>query len=69
MGIQVHSTAPYRRAVLMIQSGVIGKVSRVHAWSNKNCISDGQQMNRYVLDLYPAHAMRQCGNEPDQAPW
>jgi predicted dehydrogenase len=41
MGIQVHSTAPYRRAVLMIQSGVIGKVSRVHAWSNKNWGYDG----------------------------
>ncbi len=41
MGIQVHSTAPYRRAVMMIQNGVIGKVSRVYAWSNKNWGYDG----------------------------
>jgi len=41
MGIQVHSTTPYRRAVAMIQGGVIGKVSRVHAWSNKNWGYDG----------------------------
>ncbi len=36
MGIQVHSSETYRRAVRMIQSGVIGKVSRVYAWSHKN---------------------------------
>jgi predicted dehydrogenase len=42
MGIQVHSSTPYRRAVAMIQSGVIGKVSRVYAWSNKNWGYDGQ---------------------------
>ena len=41
MGIQVHSSATYRRAVLMIQNGVIGKVRRVHAWSNKNWGYDG----------------------------
>jgi len=41
MGIQVHSSAVYRRAVQMIQSGVIGKVSEVHAWSNKNWGYDG----------------------------
>lgn len=41
MGIQVHSTAPYRRAVLIVQSGVIGRISRVHAWSNKNWGYDG----------------------------
>lgn len=41
MGIQVHSSAVYRRAVQMIQSGVIGKVSQVHAWSNKNWGFDG----------------------------
>lgn len=41
MGIQVHSSAPYRRAVRMIQDGVIGKVSQVHAWSNKNWGYDG----------------------------
>jgi len=41
MGIQVHSSAPYRRAVAMIQSGVIGPVSQVFAWSNKNWGFDG----------------------------
>jgi predicted dehydrogenase len=41
MGIQVHSNVKYRRAVAMIQSGVIGKVSRVYAWSNKNWGYDG----------------------------
>lgn len=32
MGTQIHSAQPYRRAVAMVQSGVIGKVSRVYAW-------------------------------------
>jgi predicted dehydrogenase len=41
MGIQVHSSEVYRRAVAMIQSGVIGKVSQVHAWSHKNWGYDG----------------------------
>ncbi len=41
MGIQVHSSSTYRRAVAMIQSGVIGKVSQVHAWSGKNWGYDG----------------------------
>lgn len=41
MGIQVHSSSIYRRAVAMIQSGVIGKVSQVHAWSHKNWGYDG----------------------------
>ncbi|MEN1678932.1 MAG: Gfo/Idh/MocA family oxidoreductase [Planctomycetota bacterium] len=41
MGIQVHSAAPYRQAVQMVQSGVVGPVSRVLAWSNKNWGFDG----------------------------
>ncbi len=41
MGVQIHSAAPYKRAVQMIQDGVIGKVSQVHAWSNKNWGYDG----------------------------
>ena len=41
MGIQVHSSTIYRRAVAMIQSGVIGKVRQVHAWSGKNWGYDG----------------------------
>lgn len=35
MGIQIHSNAEYRTAVNLIQSGAIGKVKEVHAWSNK----------------------------------
>jgi predicted dehydrogenase len=41
MGIQVHSDVKYRRAVAIIQSGAIGKVSRVYAWSGKNWGYDG----------------------------
>jgi hypothetical protein len=35
MGIQVHSTSQYRKAVRVIQDDVIGKVKEVHTWSNK----------------------------------
>lgn len=41
MGIQVHSFYDYKLATLLIQSGIIGKVSSVHAWSNKNWGYDG----------------------------
>ncbi|MBN1821674.1 MAG: Gfo/Idh/MocA family oxidoreductase [Prolixibacteraceae bacterium] len=41
MGIQCHSSDEYRKAVILIQSGIIGKVSCVHAWSNKNWGYDG----------------------------
>jgi predicted dehydrogenase len=36
MGIQVHSYYDYKLATLLIQSGIIGKVKRVRAWSPKN---------------------------------
>ena len=36
MGIQVHSFYDYKLATLLIQSGIIGKVSKVRAWSPKN---------------------------------
>ncbi len=35
MGTQVHSTSPYRTAVQLVQSGVIGKIRETHSWSNK----------------------------------
>jgi predicted dehydrogenase len=35
MGIQVHSSAEYRLAVELIQTGAIGKVKEVHTWSSK----------------------------------
>ena len=41
MGIQIHSWNQYRGTVKLIQSGIIGKVKRVRAWSNKNWGYDG----------------------------
>jgi len=41
MGIQIHSFREYRAAVALIQSGIIGKVHTVRAWSNKNWGFDG----------------------------
>ena len=35
MGIQIHSHAAYKTAVKLVQSGAIGKVKEVHAWSEK----------------------------------
>lgn len=46
MGIQVHSSSVYRQAVEMIQSGVIGKVKEVHAWSGKNWGYDGGEFTK-----------------------
>ena len=43
MGIQVHSFYDYRLATLLIQSGIIGKVHTVHAWSPKNWGYDGPE--------------------------
>ncbi|MEX0741596.1 MAG: Gfo/Idh/MocA family oxidoreductase, partial [Phycisphaeraceae bacterium] len=36
MGIQIHSRMEYRLAAEFIKAGAIGKVKRVHTWSNKN---------------------------------
>lgn len=41
MGIQAHSSDQYRQTVLLIQSGIIGKVNTVRAWSPKNWGYDG----------------------------
>ncbi|MDZ7605943.1 MAG: Gfo/Idh/MocA family oxidoreductase [Cyclobacteriaceae bacterium] len=41
MGIQVHSFYDYKLATLLIQAGIIGKVSTVRAWSPKNWGHDG----------------------------
>lgn len=35
MGTQVHSSSPYRTAVKLVQSGIIGKIREAHSWSNK----------------------------------
>lgn len=36
MGIQIHSHTVYATTVKWVREGIIGKVKRVHAWSNKN---------------------------------
>jgi len=41
MGIQVHSFYDYKLATLLIQSGIIGKVHTVRAWSPKSWGFDG----------------------------
>lgn len=41
MGIQVHSFYDYKLATQLIQAGIIGKVSKVYAWSPKNWGYDG----------------------------
>jgi len=41
MGIQIHSWKEYRGTVQLIQSGIIGKVHTVRAWSHKNWGYDG----------------------------
>lgn len=43
MGIQVHSFYDYKLATLLIQSGIIGKVDTVRAWSPKNWGYDGSE--------------------------
>ena len=40
MGIQVHSFYDYKLATLLIQSGIVGKVKMVRAWSPKNWGTD-----------------------------
>ncbi len=42
MGIQVHSFYDYKLGTLLIQSGIIGKVHTVRAWSPKNWGYDGK---------------------------
>ena len=44
MGIQIQSHAVYRRALRIVQDGMLGKVSRVYAWSNKNWGYDGPRL-------------------------
>jgi len=53
MGIQVHSFYDYKLATLLIQSGIIGKVHTVHAWSPKNWGYDGPAPEG--SDEIPAH--------------
>lgn len=53
MGIQIHSWKEYRGTAQLIQSGLIGKVHTVRAWSNKNWGYDGPAPTG--SDPVPAH--------------
>lgn len=53
MGIQIHSWKEYRGTAQLIQSGIIGKVHTVRAWSNKNWGYDGSAPSG--SDPVPAH--------------
>jgi predicted dehydrogenase len=53
MGIQVHSFYDYKLATLLIQSGIVGKVHTVRAWSPKNWGFDGPAPDS--VDPVPAH--------------
>ena len=41
MGIQVHSFYDYKLATILIQSGIVGKVHTVRAWTSRNFGYDG----------------------------
>jgi predicted dehydrogenase len=53
MGIQVHSFYDYKLATLLIQSGIVGKVHTVRAWSPKNWGFDGPAPES--ADAVPTH--------------
>lgn len=40
MGIQIQSSFTYRRAVMMIQEGLIGKIEEVHSWCGKGWVGE-----------------------------
>ena len=42
MGIQIHSSTEYRTAVMLVQTGAIGKVKEVHTWSSKKWGDNGK---------------------------
>jgi predicted dehydrogenase len=52
MGIQVHSASPYRTAVALVQSGVIGKIREAHSWSNKTWGYDGPDPDASAVPDY-----------------
>jgi predicted dehydrogenase len=56
MGIQHHSSARLKRAVAMIQSGVIGKVREVHTWTDRPGTYWKQGLERPTKsDAVPVH--------------
>ncbi len=42
MGIQIHSSTEYRTAVMLVQTGAIGKIKEVHTWSSKKWGDNGK---------------------------
>lgn len=58
MGVQLHSSAEYRRGVAVIQGGGIGKVSTVYAWSSKKWGYDGAAFQG--KDAVPANFNWDC---------
>ena len=53
MGIQIHSSAEYRMAVELVQTGAIGKIKEVHTWSNKKWGDSAPMPDR--IDPIPAN--------------
>jgi predicted dehydrogenase len=43
MGIQIHSSTEYRTAVMLVQTGAIGKIKEVHTWSSKKWGDNGKK--------------------------
>jgi predicted dehydrogenase len=52
MGTQIHAGDNYRRVVELVQSGVLGKVDRVHVWLGNSLRDDGR---RVTESTPPAH--------------
>ena len=44
MGIQCHSYPQYRKAIKMVQWGMIGKVKEVHSWSDKSWVGKKDEL-------------------------
>jgi predicted dehydrogenase len=51
MGNQAHAGEPIRRAVEMIRGGVIGRVSEVHAWTNRPIWPQGLSERPEPMDV------------------
>jgi predicted dehydrogenase len=67
MGIHMHSSAPLRTAVRVVQDGVIGKVKEVHSWCPKSWGDASAKPDR--SDPVPAnfdwdHWLGVCANRP-----
>ena len=54
MGNQAHAGEPIRRAVELIRAGIVGKVTGVHAWTNRPIWPQGMEQRLPKQDV-PAH--------------